>query len=196
MELARLDTPVLHPATVEPLREVGIPLEIRDLRGPLRAEASTIIGPDLLHSPHVKAIGCLPSVARLTITTSSLELQSQQLGRVLLDFAEAEIPCWSLSSQPREISWVVSQHDLPKALELVTLRFEEPQVNEYGALVSLVGNKLPQPSESLLSSKMIEDLDIELLSNTDHAIRLLSVSHDVHRLLKTLSKTLELSIRN
>jgi aspartate kinase len=196
MELARLDTPVLHPATVEPLREVGIPLEIRDLRGRLKDTASTVIGPDLHHSPHVKAVGCLPSVARLSIRTSSLEMQTKQLGRVLLDFAEAEIPCWNVTSQPRDISWIISQHDLPRALELVTMHFEAPQISMYGALVSLVGNKLPHPSTSLISEQMIEELEIELLSNTDHAIRMLSSTNDVQNLLKTLSDELNLRVQN
>jgi aspartokinase len=123
-------------------------------------------------------------------------MQTKQLGRVLLDFAEAEIPCWNVTSQPRDISWIISQHDLPRALELVTMHFEAPQISMYGALVSLVGNKLPHPSTSLISEQMIEELEIELLSNTDHAIRMLSSTNDVQNLLKTLSDELNLRVQN
>ena len=108
VELARLDTPVLHPATVEPLRGIGIPLEIRDLRSVVKDQAASIIGPDLIQTHKVKAIGCLPNVTRLTVSSSSLEAQSELLGRVLIGLADENIACWNLDSIPGQISWVVS----------------------------------------------------------------------------------------
>lgn len=194
VELARLDTPVLHPATVEPLRSIGIPLEIRDLRGVLKDTASTIIGPDLHQTRRVKAIGCLPNVVRLSVESPSLEVQSEKLGRILVDFAEENIPCWNLDSKPGSISWILSQHDLMIATEIVSTYFNPPKISEYGVMFSLVGNKLPEDSENLLVSNLKEILDVEILSVTDHAIRLISKNNEIHSMLNTLASYLQLTV--
>ena len=194
VELARLDTPVLHPATIEPLRSIGIPLEIRDLRGVHKERASSIIGPDLHQTRKVKAIGCLPNIARISVYSPSLELQSEKLGRVLIEFAEGNISCWDLDSIPGHISWVVSQHDLASATIIVTKYFVEPEISEFGVMFSLVGNKLPEDSELLLTNQLKELIEVEVLSITDHAIRLISKNKDVNSMLEVLAKHLKLAI--
>lgn len=194
VELSRLDTPVLHPATVEPLRSIGIPLEIRDLRGVVKETASTIIGPDLHQTRRVKAIGCLPNVVRITVQSPSLEVQSEKLGRVLVDFAEESIPCWDLESIPGSISWIVSQHDLKVAKNIVSTYFEKIKTFEFGVMFSLVGNKLPEDSESMLTDKIKQMLDVEVLSVNDHAIRLISKNNEIHSMLETLANYLQLAV--
>jgi len=53
MELSRLDTPILHPATVEPLMDTGIPLEIRHLHGSMDKSAATVVGPNVYEKNHL-----------------------------------------------------------------------------------------------------------------------------------------------
>ena len=194
IELARLDTPVLHPATVEPLRSVGIPLEIRDLRGVQSTKAATIIGPDLHQTRRVKAIGCLPNIVRIRARAPSLESQNEQLGRVLIEFAHQNIPCWHLDSTHGEIAWVLSQHDIGKANSIVSAHFSTPETEEYGVMFSLVGNKLPEDSELSIIHEIQTLLDVEVLSATDHAIRLLSKKKEIHSMLEVLAEYLNLSI--
>jgi len=196
IELARLDTPVLHPATVEPLRSVGIPLEIRDLRGIHRTKAATIIGPDLHQTRRVKAIGCLPNIIRIRARAPSLESQNEQLGRVLIEFAQENIPCWNLDSTPGELTWVVSQHDIGKASSIVATHFSTPEKEEYGVMFSLVGNKLPEDSESALIDEIQSLLEVEVISETDHAIRLLSKNKEILSMLEILADCLNLSIES
>ena len=195
VELARLDTPVLHPATVEPLRGIGIPLEIRDLRSVVKDQAASIIGPDLIQTHKVKAIGCLPNVTRLTVSSSSLEAQSELLGRVLIGLADENIACWNLDSTPGQISWIVSQHDLEKANRIITNHFNAPEVSEYGVMFSLVGNKLPNVKNALLSTEMTSLLELEIVSITDHAVRVISTRNDISVMLETLANELELTIK-
>lgn len=194
VELSRLDTPVLHPATVEPLRSIGIPLEIRDLRGVIKETASTIIGPDLHQTRRVKAIGCLPNIVRISVQSPSLEVQSEKLGRVLVDFAEENIPCWNLDSKPGSITWIISQHDLKVATSIVSTYFTELDTSEYGVMFSLVGNKLPDDSEVMLTNEVKQMLDVEVLSVNEHAIRLISKSNDVYSMLETLANYLQLAL--
>jgi aspartate kinase len=63
-ELSLHGTPIIHPATVKPLVDEGIPLEIRNINNPV-TNAPTVIGPDIDASTTI-AIGCQPGVAVIT----------------------------------------------------------------------------------------------------------------------------------
>lgn len=191
MELSRLDTPILHPATVEPLTDTGIPLEIRSLHGPMDKSAATVIGPDLYEENVIKAIGCLPSVVSIQCLTKSLEQQSGRLGDVLVDFSKAEIACWHLDAQPGEIRWIVSQHDADKARKLIEKQFETTQSEAFSAIVSLVGNRV-ETQRNTFSSDDAKRLGIQILSDTGHAVRMLTKTHDMVDLLRQLSQKCEL----
>ena len=193
VELARLDTPVLHPATVEPLRQVGIPLEIRDLRSVYKEMAASVIGPDLHQSYQIKAIGCLPRIARISVSSSSDGILTEMLGRILIDLSEQNIACWNLNTQPDSISWIVSQHNLDDAYTIISNYFSNPEIEEYGVMFSLVGNKLPGENEGVLSQELIEMLEIEIVSKTDHAVRIISKKRDIQAMLDLLANHLQLS---
>ncbi|MAE78212.1 MAG: hypothetical protein CL967_00325 [Euryarchaeota archaeon] len=193
VELARLDTPVLHPATVEPLRQVGIPLEIRDLRSVYKEMAASVIGPDLHQSYQIKAIGCLPRIARISVSSSSDGILTEMLGRILIDLSEQNIACWNLNTQPDSISWIVSQHNLDDAYTIISNHFSNPEIEEYGVMFSLVGNKLPGENEEFLSQELIEMLEIEIVSKTDHAVRIISKKRDIQAMLDLLANHLQLS---
>lgn len=188
MELSRLDTPILHPATVEPLADTGIPLEVRHLHGQVNERAATVVGPDLYEENVIKAIGCLPSVVSIHCLTRSLEQQSRRLGEVLVNFAEAEIACWHLDAQPGEIRWIVSQHDADTACELIEKHFSESTSETFSAIVSLVGNRKTTQRGSYIRLEEAERLGVEVLSDTGHAVRMLTKTEDMAELLRQLSQ--------
>ena len=59
MEFANADATILHPATVEPVYEMGIPIEIRHLARYKENGLKTVIGPDIEAEPTIKGIACL-----------------------------------------------------------------------------------------------------------------------------------------
>ena len=61
-------------------------------------------------------------------------------------------------------------------------------------MFSLVGNKLPEDSELSIIHEIQTLLDVEVLSATDHAIRLLSKKKEIHSMLEVLAEYLNLSI--
>jgi len=186
LELSRLDTPILHPATVEPLIDTGIPLEVRHLHGSVDANSSTVVGPDLYQENAIKAIGCMPSVASIRCQSKSLEQQSRRLGEVLVQFDEEGIACWHLDSQPGDIRWIVSQHDSSKAKRLIEDQFGRASQKSHTALLSLVGNR--EKAQEVLDARGAEALGVEILSDTGHAVRLLAQTKDMGQLLHELSR--------
>ena len=186
LELSRLDTPVLHPATVEPLIDTGIPLEVRHLHGIIDANSSTVVGPDLYQKNTIKAIGCMPSVVSIRSQSKSLEQQSRRLGEVLVQFDEVGIACWHLDSQPGDIRWIVSQHSSDEAKRLIEAQFGTASQESYAALLSLVGNR--EKTQEVLDARSAEALGVEILSDTGHAVRLLAQTKDMSQLLHELSR--------
>jgi len=185
MELSRLDTPVLHPATVEPLATVGIPLEIMHLYRE-KEFAQTVIGPDIHEEYRVKGVGCLASVAYLSIETLSLEEQSKNLGQLLVDLSNEDITCWHLHSQPGELKLIISQHDLIRSQQIITNHFQTPDVKTYSAMISLVGNGSEQEQLTLFDE--IENIwDLQLLSQSPHSLRLLVKEKDIKSMLVEMS---------
>jgi len=186
LELSRLDTPILHPATVEPLIDTGIPLEVRHLHGSMDTNSSTVVGPDLYQENTIKAIGCMPSVASIRCQSKSLEQQSRRLGEVLVQFDQEGIACWHLDSQPGDIRWIVSQHDSSKAKRLIEDQFGQASQESHTALLSLVGNR--EKAQEVLDARGAEALGVEILSDTGHAVRLLAQTKDMGQLLHELSR--------
>jgi aspartate kinase len=190
LELSRLDTPILHPATVEPLTDTGIPLEVRHLHGAFETSTSTVVGPDLYEENAIKAIGCMPSVVSIRCQSKSLEQQSRRLGEVLLQFDEEAIACWHLDSQPGDIRWIVSQHDSLIATRLIEAQFGPADLETHTAILSLVGNR-EEPQEAL-NEERASAMGIEILSDTGHAVRMLTQTTDMVMLLKELSQLCDL----
>jgi len=186
MELSRLDTPVIHPATVEPLSSVGIPLKIMHLYQE-KEFSQTTIGPDIYDEYRIKGIGCLASVASLSIETLSLEEQSKNLGQLLVDFSNEDISCWHLHSQPGELRLIISQHDLIKSQQIVAKHFQTPAVETYSAMISLVGNGTEQQQMALFE-EISNKWEFELLSKSPHSVRLLAKVNDIKSILVEMSK--------
>ena len=186
MELSRLDTPVIHPATVEPLASVGIPLKIMHLYQE-KEFSQTTIGPDVYDEYRVKGIGCLASVASLSIETLSLEAQSKNLGHLLVDFSNEDISCWNLDSQPGELRLIISQHDLIKSQQIVTKYFQSPTVEKFSAMISLVGNGTEQQQMALFED-ISNKWEFELLSQSPHSVRLLAKVEDIKSILVEMSQ--------
>ena len=61
-------------------------------------------------------------------------------------------------------------------------------------MFSLVGNKLPNVKNTLLSPEMTSMLELEIVSVTDHAVRVISTRNDISLMLDTLASYLELTI--
>jgi hypothetical protein len=172
------------------LTDTGIPLEVRHLHGAFETSASTVVGPDLYEENAIKAIGCMPSVVSIRCQSKSLEQQSRRLGEVLLQFDEEAIACWHLDSQPGDIRWIVSQHDSLIATRLIEAQFGPADLETHTAILSLVGNR-EEPQEAL-NEERASAMGIEILSDTGHAVRMLTQTTDMVMLLKELSQLCDL----
>jgi len=171
MELSIHGASILHPFTVEPLVESGIPMEIRNVSREVGKEAPTMIGPDIMSSPsEIKAIGCKTGVA---IITTPKPLQSEFFQII----EEEGITVWSLNSTPDGSRLIISAHDL----ESIEPAIEEGEIEYQTAIISLVGNGIDTTIVELL------DLKMEIISESKHGIRLILKTDDLIGFLTSLA---------
>ena len=186
-ELTRMDAPIIHSSTMEPVQDTGIPIEIRHLYSNQSGLAPTTIGPDIINQNYTKAIGCLRSVSKIEIDTKGLD-SSKSVGELLIQLNEKDIICWSLNYLPSKVELVISQNKFNDAKDIIYSIFEKMKAKDYPALISLIGCLELEKLESNLLTKMKLSEDLTVLSKTQHSIQLLCKNENIKSVLEKLSK--------
>ena len=83
---------------------------------------------------------------------------------------------------------------IDNATSNINYYFSEPEIQEFGVMFSLVGNKLPGESVEVLSEELMDTLEIEIVSKTDHAVRIISKKRDIRAMLELLAEHLQLTV--
>ena len=190
-ELTRMDAPIIHSSTMEPIQDVGIPLEIRNLYTNQIGNAPTTIGPDIAHENRIKAIGCLRSVSSLEIETDKLSDSSKYLGELLIQLNTNNIICWSLNYLPGKIKIVISRNDYENTKKIISAHFRSVKVEHYPALISLIGSLEIEKFEKSINPKTFDSINISILSKTEHSIQLLCNNENIKTVLNQLSEIVD-----
>lgn len=168
IELSLMDTPILHPSTIEPLIEFGIPLHVRHLHRGNDSDFTTI-GPQR-QNVSLKGIGCLPNVMSLGFSHNHVESHQRHLVELLGKLAKEGINWWGLESRMGDSRLIVSQHDMHRAKEVFTKSNISPDIHQHLALISLIGcdDKMFEQIDHLLGNA---NYDLTWLSKTAHSAR-------------------------
>jgi aspartate kinase len=98
MELAWFGAKVLHPMTVAPVQEAGIPIRIRSAFLP--ASPGTIVRADAPEAGPVKAVTSIRKLTALTIGGAAMIGTSDVVSRVFSLLAAAQLPVLMISQSP------------------------------------------------------------------------------------------------
>ena len=189
-ELSRLDAPVIHHTTMIPLKEVGIPIEVRNLNSPINTNAPTIIGPNIIQSGEIKAIGCMRSISCITAQSGDIEDQSKKLGQVLIELDNNNITCWSIKSNPSSVDIVVSQQQSALAHKIIRKSLPVSNTTNHSCLISFIGT-----SDKDLVNKKIDyvtqfSTEMSYLNCTELSVQYIADTRDIKKLMKDLSQVL------
>ena len=165
LELSLHGTPVIHPATVLPLIEDGIPLEIRNVNFPSKP-VPTIVGPDV-STGEIKAIGCQPGVA-------VIEISGPIESNLLLRIEQSEITPWSINSTPEKSTIIMPAHEIHLIDDLI-----DGSIEHRSAMLSIIG-----------PFKEISDMDYEIVSSNEYGTRIIIDTDDITETLNRLNQSL------
>lgn len=192
IELSLMDTPVLHPSTIEPLIEPNIQLEVRHLHHS-GAEQKTIVGPRLPED-QLKAVGCLPNVISLGFSHHHVDSHQRQLVKILGELAQNEVHWWGLESRLGDSRLIVSQHDMHRAASIFD-RFDIEADHHYHlGLLSLIGCRESDMDEinSLFDST---EYELTWLNQTSSAARVAIDGEDLSEALQMLHNFIQQKIQ-
>ena len=192
IELSLMDTPVLHPSTIEPLIEPNIQLEVRHLHHS-GAEQKTIVGPRLPED-QLKAVGCLPNVISLGFSHHHVDSHQRQLVKILGELAQNEVHWWGLESRLGDSRLIVSQHDMHRAASIFD-RFDIEADHHYHlGLLSLIGCRESDMDEinSLFDST---EYELTWLNQTSSAARVAIDGEDLSEALQMLHSFIQKRIQ-
>jgi aspartate kinase len=195
MELAWFGAKVLHPMTVAPVQEAGIPVRIRsaflpDSPGTVVHAAATAAGP-------VKAVTAIRKLTALTIGGAAMVGTSDVVSRVFAVLAGAQVPILmiSQSSSMANVSLVMTQSDAERATRLLRKEFAgsafiaDIAATPHVAIVAVVGDGMrgtPGIAARLFGS--LADADINLLmiaqGSSEVNISVLIAERDVQRAVR------------
>ena len=192
IELSLMDTPVLHPSTIEPLIEPNIQLEVRHLHHS-GAEQKTIVGPRRPED-QLKAVGCLPNVISLGFSHHHVDSHQRQLVKILGELAQNEVHWWGLESRLGDSRLIVSQHDMHRAASIFD-RFDIEADHHYHlGLLSLIGCRESDMDEinSLFDST---EYELTWLNQTSSAARVAIDGEDLSEALQMLHNFIQQRIQ-
>ena len=192
IELSLMDTPVLHPSTIEPLIEPNIQLEVRHLHHS-GAEQKTIVGPRLPED-QLKAVGCLPNVISLGFSHHHVDSHQRQLVKILGELAQHEAHWCGLESRLGDSRLIVSQHVMHRAASIFD-RFDIEADHHYHlGLLSLIGCRESDMDEinSLFDST---EYELTWLNQTSSAARVAIDGEDLSEALQMLHSFIQQRIQ-
>ncbi len=162
-ELAAFGAKVLHPATIQPAVEAGIPVTVRHTQRP--DGCFSTITEHVVTGRAVTALATRGPVTVLTVTSSRMLAQSGFLARLFEVFRRHRVSVDLIATAEVSVSMTV-EPDAPLA-DLVTdlSDFANVESAEGKAIVAVVGERLRQtPGVCSRVFTALEDINVEMIS--------------------------------
>ena len=180
IEFANADATILHPATVEPVYEMGIPIEIRHLMSYKENGMKTVIGPDIEAEPSIKGIACIPRVACVNAEVRYSQDAAMALSQLLQELKEADVRICSFETTNTQWRFVFRQHDVTKGVQIVQQHASSVVYEYFASMLSFIGCRDIEYLHNLLET---EEATAALLYESVASIHMLSNRVDISRML-------------
>ena len=204
MELAWFGAKVLHPMTVAPVQDAGIPLRIRSAF--LSSSPGTIVRAGTPASGPVKAVTSIRKLTALTIGGAAMIGTSDVVSRVFSLLATAQLPVLmiSQSSSMANISLVMTQADAEHATRLLRKEFAGSTVirdiiaTPHVAIVAVVGDGMrgtPGVAARMFASLASENINLLMIAqgSSEANISVLIAEKDAQRAVRSVHAAFSLA---
>ena len=170
-ELAAFGAKVLHPATIQPAVEAGIPVTVRDTRHP--AGQFTTIAPDTRSGRAVTALATRGPVAVLTVNSTRMLNHSGFLARLFDVFRRHGVSVDLIATAEVSVSLTVEADAPLEGLIADLSAFATVEAVRDRAIIAVVGERIKQtPGMAARVFAALGDINIELISMGANEINL------------------------
>ena len=189
MDFASTDATILHPATVEPIYSLGVPIEIRHLHRYSATHSGTVIGPDIEDDTAIKGIACVPKVVSVDVDVQYIHNTATSLSEVLNTLQEAKIRICSYEATPTRWRFVIPQHEIHRCLQLLNQRYSEINHTYYAAMISFIGSAA---AEHMRMNMTKVDWANDVIAARKGAPHFLTQRHDLSKLMEEMMSALSI----
>jgi len=138
-ELSYFGAKVIHPSTIQPAVERGIPVWVKNTKNP--AAIGTVIRPDVTDRG-LKAIAGKKNITVITVKSSHMLNAYGFLRSIFQVFEDHKVSVDLVATSEVTVSVTVDDTTHLKAIKHELERFAEVQIEEHQSIVSLVGRDL------------------------------------------------------
>ncbi len=170
-ELAAFGAKVLHPATIQPAVEAGIPVTVRRTDRP--SGRFTTIRPEARTGRAVTALATRGPISLVTVSSTRMLGQPGFLARLFEVFARHAVSVDLVATAEVSVSLSVEGDAPLERLRTELEGFARVEVAQDRALVALVGERLKEsPGVAARAFRALEDINVELISMGANEINL------------------------
>jgi aspartate kinase len=190
-ELAAFGAKVLHPSTLQPAVEAGVPVTVRHTRRP-EGRFTTITGQVSSGRP-VTALAGRGPITVLTVTSLRMLAQSGFLARLFEVFARLSVSVDLIATAEVSVSLTVEPEAPIAELRRELSAFARVDVQEERSIVAVVGERLKRtPGLAARIFGALEGINVEMISMGANEINLSLVVRraDEHEALRRLHAAL------
>ena len=190
IEFANADATILHPATVQPVYELGIPIEIRHLTGHGTSGMKTVIGPDIEGPSSIKGIACIPRVACVDVDVKYSQQPAVDLGLLIQRLTREDIRICSFETTSTRWRFVFPQHEVKRSLDVIKTIVPEATYAYHAAMLSFIGCRDGALVRSMLGQRPPAlESEMHVTSSSTHMLtQRADISHLLDELMTMIVK--------
>ena len=183
-ELAYFGAKILHPQTVMPVRELSIPLRLKNTMAP---DAHGTLINNQIHGEGIKAIAAKDDITAIKIKSVRMLLAHGFLKKVFEIFEIYETPIDMITTSEIAVSLTIDNTQNLEAIVTELQKFAEVEVEDYMSIVCLVGNQIIYHPDTPELFQILQDVNVRMIAygGSNNNISLLVNTSDK---LETLQK--------
>ncbi|WP_163516162.1 aspartate kinase [Gelidibacter japonicus] len=186
-ELAYFGAKILHPQTVTPVRDLDIPVRLKDTNSP--TAHGTLITNDI-HGEGIKAIAAKDGITAIKIKSARMLLAHGFLKKVFEIFEKYETSIDMITTSEIAISLTID--DTKNLSEIVNEleKFSRVEIDSYRTIVCLVGNHIVYHPDTPKLFQILQDVNVRMISygGSSNNISLLINTSDKLETLRKLNR--------
>ena len=183
-ELAYFGAKILHPQTVMPVRNLDIPLRLKNTMEP-NAHGTLIT--NQIHGEGIKAIAAKDGITAIKIKSVRMLLAHGFLKKVFEIFEKYETSIYMITTSEIAVSLTIDNTTHLESITEELEKFATVEVDDYMSIVCLVGNHIIYHPDTPELFQVLQDVNVRMIAygGSNNNISLLVNSSDK---LETLQK--------
>lgn len=183
-ELAYFGAKILHPLTVMPVRNLDIPLRLKNTMAP---EAHGTLITNKIHGEGIKAIAAKDNITAIKIKSVRMLLAHGFLKRVFEVFEKYETAIDMVTTSEIAVSLTIDNTTHLESIVDELQKFATVEVDDYMSIVCLVGNQIIYHPDTPELFQVLQDVNVRMIAygGSNNNISLLVNTSDK---LETLQK--------